>query len=190
VLGDELREARVRASASDGVLAVGEVQRNVLSNVMRGRIEDITGWALFNQDKTSDALPHLRRALSVLPENSAWWRTAQWHLGATLETTGNQQEALAAYLKGYNPASPNPVQRAIIETLYRKVNGSLNGLDAKIGAAPSVSANTSGNSSNAAPASNTTTAPAKTQPTPTPTPEQPKREDTEQKPSEQKPPGK
>jgi uncharacterized membrane protein YgcG/tetratricopeptide (TPR) repeat protein len=192
VLGDELREARVRASASDGVLAVGEVQRNVLSNVMRGRIEDITGWALFNQDKTSDALPHLRRALSVLPENSAWWRTAQWHLGATLETTGNQQEALAAYMKGYNPAAPNPVQRAIIETLYRKVNGSLDGLDAKIGAAPSVSANTSGNSSNAAPspAPNTTTTPAETQPTPTPTPEPPKTEDTEQKPTEQKPPGK
>jgi tetratricopeptide (TPR) repeat protein/uncharacterized membrane protein YgcG len=137
VLGDELREARARARASGGILAVENVPRNVLSNVMRGRIEDITGWALFNQDKTSEALTHLRRALSVLPENSAWWRTAEWHLGTTLEATGNQQEALAAYLKGYNPKAPNPVQRAILEALYRKVNGSLEGLDAKIGAATS-----------------------------------------------------
>ncbi|MDT4898932.1 MAG: hypothetical protein QOH25_4009 [Acidobacteriota bacterium] len=187
VLGDELREARARAGASGGVLAINEVQRNVLSNVLRGRIEDITGWALFNQDKTSDALTHLRRALSVLPENSAWWRTAEWHLGATLDATGNQQEALTAYLKGYNPQAPNPVQRAIIESLYRKVNGSLDGLDAKIGVAPSISSSTNANantSSQPAPGA-TTTAPAETQPTPIP--EQPKTENTEQKPTEQKP---
>lgn len=160
VLGDELREARARARASGGILAVENVPRNVLANVLRGRIEDITGWALFNQDKTSEALTHLRRALSVLPENSAWWRTAEWHLGTTLEATGNnQQEALAAYLKGYNPKAPNPVQRAILEALYRKVNGSLEGLDAKIGAAASAT-------------------------------EQLKPEGTEQKPAGEKPPGK
>ncbi len=184
VLGDELREARSRAIASGGVLAVGDVQRNVLSNVLRGRIEDITGWALFNQDKASEALTHLRRALSVLPETSAWWRTAQWHLGTTLEATGNRQEALAAYLKGYNRQAPNPVQRAIIEALYRKVNGSLDGLDAKIGAAPSVSSNTSGNDNPAQPSSSSE--PAQTNP---PATEQPKTESTEQKPTEEKPPG-
>jgi tetratricopeptide (TPR) repeat protein len=184
VLGDELREARTRASTSGGVLAVGDVQRSILSNILRGRIEDITGWALFNQDKTSEALTHLRRALSVLPENTAWWRTAQWHLGTTLEATGNRQEALAAYLKGYNRQSPNPVQRAVIESLYRKVNGSLDGLDAKIGAAPSVSSNTSGNAN---PAQPTTTEPSQTNP---PATEQPKTEGTEQKPAGEKPPGK
>lgn len=183
MMGDELREARTRAGATGGVLAIGDVQRHILSNVMRGRIEDITGWAFFNQDKTSEALTHLRRALSVLPETSAWWRTAQWHLGTTLEATGNQQEALMAYLKGYDPQAPNPVQRAIIEALYRKVNGSLDGLDAKIGTAPSVSSNTSGNT--AQPPS--TTEPAQTNP---PATEQPKTEGTEQKPAEEKPPGK
>lgn len=182
VMGDELREARVRAGATGGVLAIGNVQRNILSNVMRGRIEDITGWALFNQDKTSEALTHLKRALSVLPEASAWWRTAQWHLGTTLEATGNQQEALTAYLKGYDPQVPNPVQRAIIESLYRKVNGSLDGLDAKIGASPSVSSNTNGNAAQQP----STTEPAQTNP---PATEQPKTEGTEQKPVEEKPPG-
>jgi tetratricopeptide (TPR) repeat protein len=198
VLGDELREARMRAIASGQTLNVGEVPRNVLSNVMRGRIEDITGWALFNQDKTADALPHMRRALSVLPENSAWWRTAQWHLGATLEAAGSRQEALAAYLKGYNPQAPSPVQRAVIEALYRKVNGSLEGLNEKIGAVPPISSNTSGNGN--APQ---TPASSEQQPLQTnqPASEQPKTESAQQqktpeekpaeeKPAEEKPPAK
>jgi uncharacterized membrane protein YgcG/tetratricopeptide (TPR) repeat protein len=197
VLGDELREARARAIASGQTLNVGEVPRNVLSNIMRGRIEDITGWALFNQDKTAEALPHMRRALSVLPENSAWWRTAQWHLGATLEAAGNRQEALAAYLKGYNPQAPSPVQRAVIEALYRKVNGSLEGLNEKIGAgaAPPISSNMSGNDNAPQPS------PTEQQPPQTnqPSSEQPKTENAEpqktpeekpveEKPAEEKPP--
>ncbi|MBA2733576.1 MAG: TPM domain-containing protein, partial [Acidobacteria bacterium] len=68
VLSDELRYGRAQASLTDGTLAIEDVQRHILSNILRGRIEDITGWALFNQDKGSEALPHLRRALSVLPE--------------------------------------------------------------------------------------------------------------------------
>ncbi|HUQ30958.1 MAG TPA: TPM domain-containing protein [Pyrinomonadaceae bacterium] len=182
VLGDELREARARAIASGQTLNVGEVPRNVLSNIMRGRIEDMTGWALFNQDKTAEALPHMRRALSVLPENSAWWRTAQWHLGATLEATGNRQEALAAYLKGYNPQAPSPVQRAVIEALYRKVNGSLEGLNEKIGATPPVSSNTSGNDN--APRPSRASSEQQKAPEEKPAEEKP----AEEKPAEEKPP--
>jgi uncharacterized membrane protein YgcG/tetratricopeptide (TPR) repeat protein len=165
VMADELRDARVQSLASGGTLAIGDVQRSILSRIMRGHIEDLIGWSLFNQDKRSEALMHLRRAISVLPENSAWWRKAQWHLGATLEATGSQQEALAAYLKSYNPYAPDPVRRVIIETLYRKVNGSLDGLDAKIGPARSVSSTTQ-------PTQSTTPATIETpQPTPSPTPE-------------------
>jgi tetratricopeptide (TPR) repeat protein len=214
VMADELRDVRAQALASGGTLAVGDVQRSVLSRIMRGHIEDLIGWSLFNQDKQSEALTHLRRAISVLPENSAWWRKAQWHLGATLEATGSQQEALAAYLKSYNPYAPDPVRRVIIETLYRKVNGSLEGLDAKIGPSRSVSSNTSGNagaSTTSQPTQSTTPAATETpQPsTPSPTPEppatppstseaapqtappateQPKTESTEQKPVEGKHP--
>jgi len=218
VMADELRDARAQALASGGTLAVGDVQRSILSRIMRGHIEDLIGWALFNQDKRSEALTHLRRAISVLPENSAWWRKAHWHLGATLEATGSQQEALAAYLKSYNPYAPDPVRRVIIETLYRKVNGSLEGLDAKIGPAPPASSNTSNNTgtSTSQPTQSTTPAPTETpQPTPSSSPqpsatptqtpaqppstseatqtappatEQPKTESTEQKPVEGKHP--
>jgi uncharacterized membrane protein YgcG/tetratricopeptide (TPR) repeat protein len=180
VMADELRDARARAFSTGEVISIGQMQRNVLSNILRGRIEDIRGWALFNQDKAGEAVTHFRRALSVLPENSVWWRTAQWHLGASLEATGNQAEALAAYLKAYNRQAPNPVQRAIIEALYRKVNGSLEGLDAKLGARPSVSSNTSGNPNPARPSTN--------EPANQPATEQPKTENTEQKPAEEKPP--
>jgi uncharacterized membrane protein YgcG/tetratricopeptide (TPR) repeat protein len=163
VMADELRNERARSLASGGALAVGDVPRNILDRIMRGRIEDLIGWSLFNQDKRSEALTHLKRAISVLPENSAWWRAAEWHLGATLDATGSQQEALAAYLKSYNRSAPDPVRRVIIEKLYRKINGSLDGLDDKIGPAPSVNEATQ----TALPAS-----------------EQPKTESTEQKPVE------
>jgi tetratricopeptide (TPR) repeat protein len=206
VMADELGTARSRAMASGGTLSIGEVRRSILANIMRGHIEDLIGWSLFNQDKRSEALTHLRRAISVLPENSAWWRTTEWHLGATLEAAGNEQEALAAYMKGYNPTEPDPIRRAIIERLYRKVNGSLDGLDARIGPAPAVSFNP--NVNNATPSQSTqSTTPANevSQPTPSPLPEpsaptppatqsspptneQPKTESTEQKPVESKPP--
>ena len=130
-MADELRDAHARAAASGTILPLGVVPRGVLANVMRGRIEDLKGWALFNQDRSADAVVHLKRALSVLPEQSAYWRTAQWHMGAALEAAGSRPEALAAYMKAYNPAAPSPVQRAIIEALYRKLNGSLQGLDAQ-----------------------------------------------------------
>ncbi len=167
-MADELRDAHARAAATGTILPLGVVPRGMLANVMRGRIEDLKGWALFNQDKTADAVVHLKRALSVLPEQSAYWRTAQWHMGAALEAAGSRDEALAAYMKAYNPSAPSPVQRAIIEALYRKVHGSLQGLDAKIGPAPSL-----------------TNAPPRDEAQPT----EPKTDGTEPKPAEEKPPG-
>ncbi len=170
-MADELRDAHTRAAAAGTILPLGVVPRGVLANVVRGRLEDLKGWALFNQDQTAEAVVHLKRALSVLPEQSAWWRTVQWHMGAALEATGNRPDALAAYLKAYNPAAPSPVQRAVIEGLYRKVHGSLEGLDAMIGPAPSLS-----------------TGPPQGEARP-PANEPPKTEETERKPAEEKPPG-
>lgn len=164
VMADELRDARARAISADGVLPIKEVQTNILANILRGRIEDLIGWSLFNQDKLTEALTHLRRAISVLPESTAWRRKAEWHLGAALEASGSLQEALAAYMKSYNPSAPDPVRRVIIEALYRKVNGSLDGLDAKIGPGPTVGRPSS------QPESTSVPVPTET-PKPTPTPE-------------------
>jgi len=90
--------------------------------------------ALFNQDKTSEAVTHLRRAVSILPEGTPSWTNALWHLGTALDQAGEKQEALNFYIRSFNSGVPDPVRRGVIEQLYRKTNGSLDGLDARIGA--------------------------------------------------------
>jgi uncharacterized membrane protein YgcG/tetratricopeptide (TPR) repeat protein len=139
VQADELRDVRARAIAMGGTPDIPDAPRNVLANILRGRIEDLSGWALFNQDKASEAAEHLRRAVSVLPERTPSWRVALWHLGAALQQSGNNEEALSYYIKGYNAGDNDPVRRAAIEQLYKKINGSLDGLDDRIGPAPVIS---------------------------------------------------
>jgi tetratricopeptide (TPR) repeat protein len=169
VMADELMDARARAINYGGTLALPTVPRNVLSSILRGKIEDIAGVALYNQEKTADAITHLRRAVSVLPENSAYWRAAQSHLGAAYTASGNEQEALAAYLKSYDRNAPDPIRRALIEGLYRKVNGSLEGLDAVLGAGSPATATTIAQNTNQTQADTTTGTTAQQPSSPAPT---------------------
>ena len=133
---DELRDVRANAIAQGSTPDIPTLPRNAVSNILRGRIEELTGMALLGQGKTAEAVAALRRAVSVLPERSLYWRTAQWRLGTALASGGQERDALAAYLKSYNPDAPDAARRAVIESLYTKVNGSPAGLDAQIGAAP------------------------------------------------------
>jgi tetratricopeptide (TPR) repeat protein len=133
IAADELRLIRERAINAGGTPDFPVVSPEALTKIMRGRTEELIGWSLFNQGKTSEAVIALRRALSVLPEQSLYWRNAQWRLGAALAASGQQREALNAYVKGYDLEAPDAARRAIIETIYKKVNGSLSGLDALIG---------------------------------------------------------
>lgn len=133
VQADELRDMRARALAQGGTPDVPEAPRNVLANIMRGRVEDLAGLALFNQDKTAAALEHFRRAVTILPEGTPSWRNALWHLGTALNQAGEKQEALNYYIRSYNAGEVDPVRRSVIEELYRKVNGSIDGLEDRIG---------------------------------------------------------
>src|SRR6266516_4958653 len=142
VQADDLLDIRASAIAAGGTPPVPDAPRTALSALLRGRIEDITGWTLFNQDKKEEAVTHLRLAVSVLPERTPLWRAALWHLGAALEADGKQQQALLYYMKSYVTGLPDPIRRPIIESLYRKVNGSLEGLDEKIGPSPTISSPT------------------------------------------------
>ena len=141
ILADDLRDARASAIEAGGTLDLPRIPRHILSNILRGRIEDTAGWTLFNLDKADEAVVRLRRAVSVLPENTPMWRASLWRLGAALEASGNQTEALAAYIKSFDRRDPDPVRRIVIEALYRKVNGSLDGLDEKIGPAQAALSN-------------------------------------------------
>ena len=132
VQADEFRDLRARSISAGNVPDVAEAPRNVLANLFKGRIEDLEGWALFNQDKYPEAIEHLKQAADMLPPNTPAWRTALWHLGAVNEQTGQKEQALDYYIKSYSGADADPVRRSVIEQLYRKVNGSLDGLENRL----------------------------------------------------------
>jgi hypothetical protein len=132
---EELSDIRTRALAQGGIPAIPTAPRAALSGILRGRIEDLAGLALFNLDKSEDAVAHLRRAVSVSPPGTPLSRSAMWHLGSALEAGGQSDQALLYYIKSYVAGLPDPARRAVIEKVYKKVNGSLEGLDDKIGPA-------------------------------------------------------
>lgn len=136
VMASELYESRALALTRGELIKVPDVPRAMLSAILRGRIEEIAGWSLFNQNKPSEAVIRLRRAVSVMPEKSAWWRSSMWRLGSALQADNKEAEALDSYIKSYSIDMPEGARYAVIESLYRKLNGNLDGLEGKIGKNP------------------------------------------------------
>ncbi|MBA3633741.1 MAG: hypothetical protein H0W58_13185 [Acidobacteria bacterium] len=136
VLADELYDSRTIAISRNEFVIVPDIPRQTLSGILRGRIETLTGRALQQQEKPAEAVTRFKRALSVLPEKSAWWRDSMWQLGAALQSEGKPTESLDAYVKSYMSGAPDVGKRIIIESLYQQINGNLEGLDEKIGAKP------------------------------------------------------
>ncbi len=133
VQAEELADGRARALAQGGTLDVPDAPRTALSGLLRGRIEDLAGLALFNLDKSAEAVVRLRRAVTTATEGTPLWRSSMWHLGAALEANGKNDQALLYYIKSYVNGPPDQARRSIIETVYKKVNGTLDGLEDKIG---------------------------------------------------------
>jgi len=164
---DEYRDLRARSIASGQIPDVASAPRDVIAKILRGRLDDISGWALFNQEKYSQAITHIKRAVATIPEGTPAWRTAVWHLGVVNEQAGHDEEALANYIKSYTTGELDPIRRSTIERLYRKMHGSLDGLEEKFGAAATASAATPASATNVA--SPTTEGP-KSSPSPEKTP--------------------
>lgn len=133
VQAEELADTRAGSLSRGTTPAVPDAPRTALSGLLRGKIEDIAGLALFNLDKPDEAVLRLRRAVSTSPEGTPLWRSSMWHLGAALEASGKGDQALLYYIKSYVAGGPDIVRRSVIENLYKKVNGTLDGLDDKIG---------------------------------------------------------
>jgi tetratricopeptide (TPR) repeat protein len=178
VQADEFRELRASAIASGNVPEVGDAPRATLAKILKGRSEDIMGWALFNQAKYEAALDHLKNASAISPNATPAWRTATWHLAIALEQAGKDSEALENYVASYKAGPPDNVRRVTIENLYRKVNGSLEGLNEKIGpplvadAQPTPSVDPTASKPGSTPEATTTTETASSaMPEKTPTPE-------------------
>jgi len=136
VLADALYETRAYSISRNQLVIVPDLPRQTLSNILRGEIEELAGWTLFQQNKPADAVLRLKRALSILPEKSVWWRSSWWRLGTALEADGKSEEALDAYIKSYTNEAPNLERYNIIEALYQKVKGNTDGLEKLIGAKP------------------------------------------------------
>jgi uncharacterized membrane protein YgcG/Flp pilus assembly protein TadD len=140
VQADEYRDIRASAIAQGATPDIPDAPRNVLANLLRGRIEDLAGWAMLNQTKTEAAVEHLKLAVTILPEATPSWRAASWRLASALEQSGDGKTALTYYIKSYNSSGADQARRSVIEQLYQKINGSLDGLDQQIGAGAQIAA--------------------------------------------------
>ena len=135
-LADQVIESAETAVAEDGSLPeFPNYDLNGRLRVFRGRALDARGWALFQLRRNKEAIASLTEAIEAygtLPDA----KQATWRLATVKETVGEQKEALDLYIAGYEPPAAGEaadVKRSVIETLYKKVNGSLNGLDEKLG---------------------------------------------------------
>jgi tetratricopeptide (TPR) repeat protein len=173
VQADEFRDLRAAAISAGSVPDVAPAPPEVMANIFNGRLEDLEGWALFNQEKYTEAIPHLKKASEILPAETPAWRTALWHQGVVLEQSDQKQQALEAYIRSYKGGPEDSVRRSVIEQLYKKVNGSVDGLAEKLsGTAVSSNSPAPAATPEATP-TNTESAPtetAKAEPTATPAP--------------------
>ncbi|MBK9314914.1 MAG: tetratricopeptide repeat protein [Acidobacteria bacterium] len=103
-------------------------------NIFRGRALDAKGWALFKSGRNEEAVDVLSQAVAAYGSHVEG-KKALWHLATARETLGATSEALNLYIAGYEPPSEkssSDIGRAVIEVLYRKVNGSLDGLEQRL----------------------------------------------------------
>ncbi|MEJ7848422.1 MAG: tetratricopeptide repeat protein [Pyrinomonadaceae bacterium] len=136
VMANELYESRTIAFARGEMILIPDVPGQMLSAILRGRIEELNGWALYQQNNYPEAIVRLRRSISVLPDKSAWWRSSVWRLGLALEADGKDKEALDNYVRSYKTDKPDIGKYITVENLYKKINGGTDGLEAQIGPNP------------------------------------------------------
>lgn len=100
--------------------------------VFFGRAYDALGWVLYKKGNKRAAIGALSKSVeSYMP--SAERKNALWHLAVATEDVGDEKNALEYYIASYDAgASSAKIRRAQIESLYKKVNGSLAGLDDKL----------------------------------------------------------
>jgi tetratricopeptide (TPR) repeat protein len=128
-------EMAVIATEPDGSLRdYPNYDRQGRLSIFRGRALDAKGWALFKSGRnreSHDALSEAVLTYGPLPEG----RRAIRHLATVKELFGQLPEALDLYIAAYEPTettSKIDVNRTLIEGLYRRIHGSLDGLDERL----------------------------------------------------------
>lgn len=118
------------AASGATVVEVPEIEKSRLLKILRGRIEELSARALLASGKNEEGKIRLKRAASVLPKDSTWWRSSIWRLGQVYESEGNDKDALENYAASYAAGFRTSEHRATIETVYSRLNGSMDGLAA------------------------------------------------------------
>ncbi|HUF05134.1 MAG TPA: hypothetical protein VMM38_13290 [Aridibacter sp.] len=132
VLADEMYASRRVAMSQGSTVVVPEVPKQTLERILRGRIEELDGWAAFKLGNNEEALVHLKRAASIVPADSAWSRSVHWKLGTVLETMERDTEALDNYLISYRSGEQTEARKSVIEKVYIRINGSREGLEERL----------------------------------------------------------
>ena len=100
--------------------------------VFLGRAYDALGWVQLKKGDANGAVESLSKSVESYPE-SGERKSALWHLAVATQEAGNERRALDLYIASYDPGQPvSSVRRAQIEALYKKLNGSLSGLNDKL----------------------------------------------------------
>jgi tetratricopeptide (TPR) repeat protein len=148
-LTDLVFEKAEEVTAAEGSLRdYPNYDRQGRRQILRGRALDYRGWALYKMGRQSEAEKTLLEAIAEygpLPEV----QRALWHLGTVRETAGALKEALELYIAAYQPSPTaagmasgpgtagvksqgKDLRRTVIELLYRKVYGTLDGLEVQL----------------------------------------------------------
>ncbi len=100
--------------------------------VFLGRVYDVLGWVLLKKGNIRAAMDSLIKSVQSYPP-SLEAKGALWRLAVATEEAGDLQNALETYIAAYDPNAPTATARRVqIETLYKKLNGSLTGLEDKL----------------------------------------------------------
>jgi Flp pilus assembly protein TadD len=100
--------------------------------VFLGRCYDALGWAQFKMQDSRGAVENLLKSVETYPPIQER-KSAIWHLAIAMEETGDERRALNLYISSYDPQMPtSSARRAQIEALYKKLHGSLAGLEEKL----------------------------------------------------------
>ncbi|MEN3331707.1 MAG: hypothetical protein V7641_1072 [Blastocatellia bacterium] len=100
--------------------------------VFLGRAYDALGWVQLRKGNPAAAVESLLKSVEAYPPSSER-KAAMWHLAVAMQEAGDSRRALDYYIASYEPDAPTAVvRRAQIEAVYKKVNGSLSGLEEKL----------------------------------------------------------
>jgi tetratricopeptide (TPR) repeat protein len=122
-----------RATEPDGAMRDAPLLDRVGRRaVFLGRAHDVLGWTLLKKGDSRGAVESLQKAVQVYPASQER-QAALWHLAVATQESGDERRALDLYIASYEPASPTSTERrSQIESLYKKLNGSLSGLAEKL----------------------------------------------------------